>query len=165
MIYKYCPDCKGELKKEGNNFCCQECKLIIYQNSKPCAGVLIIDGMGKVLLGKRGVEPYKGCFDVIGGFLELGELPEAGAIREVKEETSLDVEIIDFLGMYVDRYGEGGDFTLNIYYIGKIIGGEMKAQSDVSSLEWIDIKELPVADGFKNCMEATRGLKKYYNKK
>jgi len=44
---------------------------------------------GRLLLVKRGVEPYKGCWDIPGGFLEAGEHPEDGAVREGQEETGL----------------------------------------------------------------------------
>jgi ADP-ribose pyrophosphatase YjhB (NUDIX family) len=59
-------------------------------------------------------------------------LPEAAALREAKEETNLDMKIISLLGIYTDRYGDEGDYTLNFHYVTEIIGGDMQAQDDVS---------------------------------
>lgn len=55
----------------------------------------------------RGIEPKKGKYDFIGGFLENGEDPLDGAVREFKEETGVEInkKDLEFLGIYVDDYG------------------------------------------------------------
>lgn len=115
-----------------------------------------------MLLGKRARDPFKGSYDIIGGFMEAGEHPEDAAVREAKEETGLDIKITSLLGTYVDRYGEGGDHTLNLHYIGEVVGGEMQAMDDVASLEWVPIGEVPLDDGFQNTKDGLRDLKKLY---
>ena len=119
---------------------------------------------GKVLLSKRGRDPYKGAYDIIGGFMEANELPEAAALREAKEETGLDMKIVSLLGIYVDRYGEDGDYTLNLHYIAEIIGGEMQAQDDVAELEWMAIDDVPLSEGFQNTRDGLRDLQEWYKK-
>ncbi|MDD4902778.1 MAG: NUDIX hydrolase [Patescibacteria group bacterium] len=103
---------------------------------------MIIDG-DKVLLGKRCIEPEKGKWDVIGGFLEYGEHPEAGARREAREETGFDIEIEKLLGIYMDIYGPEKYSTLNICYIAKIVSGEVKPGDDIEELKWFSASELP----------------------
>lgn len=161
--WKYCPQCKKPLDTSGEHPYCKHCKLTIYQNSKPTASVFLING-DKILLSKRGIEPYKGKYDVIGGFLKLGEDPKKGAIREAREETGLKIKIIDMLGIYQDRYGKNGEYTFNIYYVGKIVGGKMRPQDDVSELTWFSIKKLP-KPAFKSQTETFRDIKAWYNKK
>jgi 8-oxo-dGTP diphosphatase len=163
MVYKYCPQCKSKLRELSDFFCCTQCKGKIYKNSKPCAGVLPVKN-GKVLLTKRAIEPYKGAFDVIGGFLNDGEDSEKGAIREAKEETGLDVRLIELLGIYIDRYGKDGDFTLNIHYVGEIVGGKIEAGDDVASLHWVPIEKTDIKEGFKNSRQSLRDLRKWYKK-
>jgi len=63
-------------------------------------GVIVRDGM--ILLGKRRNEPGKGKWSIPGGLVELGESVEQTVIREVKEETGLDVEKPDHIDV-VDK--------------------------------------------------------------
>jgi len=161
ISYRYCTQCGSSLELGGSYPRCPECGITFYKNSKPTAGILPIKG-GQVLLSKRAIEPYKGAYDIIGGFLEDSEHPRDGAKREAKEETGLDIEPRELLGIYIDRYGEGGDHTLNVHYIGEVKGGEMNAQEDVASLHWVDIEKAPLNEGFENTKEALRDLQSWY---
>jgi ADP-ribose pyrophosphatase len=116
----------------------------LYENSKPCASALVVRD-GRVLLSKRAVDPLKGHWDVPGGFLEAGEDPEAGAVRELLEETGLRIQTRGLLGMWIDRYGDGPDsvFTLNIYYLADAPEGEPRAEDDVEELRWFLPAEIP----------------------
>lgn len=143
---------------------CNVCETTYWRNAKPCVSVLPVKN-GKVLLGRRGQDPYKGAIDIIGGFMEVDESPEAGALREGKEETGLDMKIISLLGVYPDRYGEGGDYTLNLHYITEVIGGEMRAMDDIASLEWVDITSVPLDEGFQNTKDGLRDLQEWFENK
>lgn len=158
--YNFCPKCGGPIDKGSEPAHCSRCDITYYRNAKPGAAVLPIRD-GKVLLAKRGREPYKGMYDIIGGFMEADEAPEDAAIREAKEETGLDVKITRLLGIYVDRYGEDGDYTLNMHYIAEVLGGEMQAMDDIVDLEWIPIEDVPM-EGFQNTQDALRDLIKLY---
>jgi 8-oxo-dGTP diphosphatase len=70
--------------------------------SAPLNGVaLIIEYLGgKIVLVKRGKEPYRGLWALPGGGIEPGETNEEAALREAKEETGLTVELIEPLGAY-----------------------------------------------------------------
>ena len=159
--YNFCPKCGNKVIIKGQTAYCDNCKITYYQNSKPAASVLIIKD-NKVLLGRRAQEPLKGQLDIIGGFMEYGEDPKVAALREVKEETGLDVKIIDLLGIYTDTYGKKGEATLNIHYIGEIISGEPKPQDDISELEWFEIDKVPLNEGMQNTRDALRDLQKWF---
>ncbi len=152
MKFKFCPKCGGELKEVfKENFLrlqCSSCGYIFYQTAKPTATALIVDG-SKILLGKRGKNPSKGMWDIIGGFLEEKEHPEVGMKREVKEETGLDVETEKFLGFFMDEYGDDKVPTLNIAFIVKIVKGDPKPGDDIVELAWFDKNDLPEI-AFKN---------------
>ena len=164
MSYKFCPNCGHKFfKKKIHNrprLVCSSCDFIFYENSRPTASALIIDG-DKVLLAKRKFKPAKGKWDIPGGFLEAGEHPDAGMLREVKEETGLEVKIIDMIGFFIDRYGKEGDYTLNIAYIAKIKKGKRKPADDVDELRWFKLTELPQNLAFKNGREMLQTLKKW----
>jgi len=159
MKYIFCPQCKNKLIKKTESFYCENCKETIYLNSKPTASVLIMD-KDKVLLGIRAQDPGKGKYDVIGGFLKLGECPEAGAIREAEEETGLKIKIISLMGVYMDVYSTMGEHTLNFVYLGKIIGGKMRADDDIAELEWITIDKLPNDPAFASQKKVFQDLQK-----
>ena len=161
--FTYCSTCGTKLIVRSGHPWCSACEIFVYHNSKPTAGVAIVN-TGHVLLARRGIEPHKGTLDIIGGFLMDGELPIDGALREVKEETGLEVRILDLLGMYVDEYYDGGH-TLAIHYVAEIVRGEPMAKDDVAALEWYDIDHLPKLDGFKNTAETLADLKKWWDLK
>lgn len=111
----------------------------------PGVGALIIKD-GFVLLVKRGHEPGKGLWSIPGGLVELGETVRQAVVREVKEETGLDVE--------VERLLEVGDVIVNdeaggvkyhyvmINFLVKVVGGVVKAASDASNVRWFPINGL-----------------------
>jgi 8-oxo-dGTP diphosphatase len=91
------------------------------------------------------VEPYKGKWDTPGGFLEEGEHPLDGLKRELHEETGVEIEPLDFLGVWIDRYGSDStaQATLNLYWTARIVSGEPEPADDVSELAWFAPDELP----------------------
>lgn len=161
MIYKYCPKCGLQLNVEHYHDekvlrCSSEsCRFIFWQNSKPCATALIYNDSGKLLMGVRGIEPDKGKLDFFGGFLKNGEHPLDGLRRELIEELpGAKLEIGDIFDFVVDVYGNGGDHTLNIGYLVKFLGGELKPSDDVVGYEWVDPTNVdPVRLAFKNNAE------------
>jgi len=158
--YKYCPQCKHDMELVNDNPHCPVCDITIYSNVVGAAAICIIKD-GAALLSRRAIEPFKGGYDLIGGFIIPGETPEQAAIREAKEETGLDVRITGLLGIYSDQYGEGS-YTLGIHYLGEIAGGTQHAGDDAASLEWVDIKAIPeeaLTTGFRNVRESLKDLK------
>jgi ADP-ribose pyrophosphatase YjhB (NUDIX family) len=113
---------------------------VFFLNPKPTAGVFIVND-GKVLLAKRGIEPFKDWWDSIGGFVEEDESPQEAAIRETREETGLEIKIIEVIGTGKAMYN---DQSINpIAFLAEIISGTPKATDDVSELKWFDLKSLP----------------------
>lgn len=150
MQYHFCPFCGQRYPKpEGTQYTCLSCHKTVYLHSKPTVSVLIVDGE-RVLLGKRGTEPSKGMWDIIGGFLNYGEHPHDGAIREAKEESGLDVEVVEYLGSFMDVYGKDEEATLNMCFTSSVIGGEMQPNDDIVELKWFSSNELPKELAFDN---------------
>jgi 8-oxo-dGTP diphosphatase len=124
--------------------------------------VLVLE-QGRVLLVKRAIEPFKNWWDIPGGFLESGEQPETGAIRELAEETGLQIRPLELLGIYVGTYGEQGESTLNLCYIAELTGGRPRPDSDVAQLGWFELDALPEQVAFDWSQEALELLKQQHS--
>jgi len=152
MKYYFCPNCGSRYPDPAfsANRKCGSCGQILYLNSKPTASTIIVRD-GRLLLGRRRIEPAKGKWDIIGGFLDYGEHPDEGVIREAKEETGLDVRIVGRLGFFLDEYGADREATLNVCYATEVVGGEMKADDDIEELKWFDPGEIPEDIACESC--------------
>ena len=146
LPYTFCPQCGTRLETRSvdgrQRAACPACSFVDYQNAKPCVGVVVVDE-GKVLLVERAIEPFKGYWDIPGGFLDSDEHPADAARREMLEETGLLIEPIEVLDCWMDAYGDEGFTTLNICYIARLAGGEPKAGSDATRIEWFPLDDLP----------------------
>lgn len=78
---------------------CGDCGFIAYENPKIITGSVVTFG-DKILLCKRAINPQKGRWTIPAGFLELGESPEGGAMREAWEEARAKIAIHDLLAVY-----------------------------------------------------------------
>jgi ADP-ribose pyrophosphatase YjhB (NUDIX family) len=126
------------VKIEDGRVECPVCGFRSYASSKPTASALCVDDEGRVLLSKRGIPPDKGRWDFPGGFLDEGEHPLDGVRRELREEAGVEIEPLDLVGIWMDRYGGDGTAaaTLNLYWTARIVGGEPEPADDVAELRW-----------------------------
>ena len=118
---------------------------------KPLIGVgAVIVCNGRILLEKRKGEPGKGKWSIPGGLVELGERAEQTVIREVREETNLEVENPELIDV-VDSitFDEGGrikyHFVIIDYFV-KLKGGTVKAADDAAELKWVPFNEVEKYD-------------------
>jgi len=162
MPYTFCPLCATKLEphtiEQRHLLACPACEWVFYNNSAPCVGVVVVRE-DKVLLVKRALEPFKGWWDIPGGFLESGEHPADGAKREILEETGLLIEPTEVLGFFMDVYGPDEEPTLNICCLGTVVSGEEKAGSDAEGLGWFALDGLPEKIAFRwerEALEAAR---------
>ena len=118
----------------------------------------------KILLIKRNTIPFKGYWGLPGGRMDPGETIEQTVVREVKEETGLDVEIDRKIGEYVEK-GINDDVDYEYYptcFLVKRVGGEIKRQeSEIQDIQLFSLKELPDPLGF----EHDKMINDYLNKK
>lgn len=128
---------------------CGNCRTSHWANSKPCAGA-VVTSQGKALLVKRAHEPWLGLWDVPGGFCDPAEHPVRTAIREVREETGLDIAVVGFIGIWMDTYLPAGPglpdvATLNIYYHADLVGPAHPSPdpAEVDEVRWFAPGQLP----------------------
>ncbi len=146
--WSFCPRCRGELAHTKGRVECATCGFVAYANPKPTATALCVDDEGRVLLARRAVEPNIGAWDLPGGFVDEGEHPLDTLRRELDEETGLQIEPRDFLGVWMDRYGydSSATSTLSLYWIARVVGSDEEPADDVVELRWFAPHELPRGD-------------------
>jgi ADP-ribose pyrophosphatase YjhB (NUDIX family) len=113
----------------------------------PIVGVggVVID-RHRALLIRRGSEPLKGEWSIPGGMLELGEELAEGVRRELKEETSLDVEPLEIVAAFdrITREGKRVKYHFVIVdYVCRRKRGRLKPASDVVDARWVHREDLP----------------------
>ena len=119
---------------------------------------VIEDNEGNVILIKRKYPPFQGYYALPGGFIEKGERPIKALVREVKEETNLDVKILHKIGFYNE---EGRDPRGNIHSIAykcSIIGDitKMRSGDDSKKVELLSknqLKDVELAFDHKKILE------------
>ncbi|MBU0704728.1 MAG: NUDIX domain-containing protein, partial [Chloroflexi bacterium] len=99
----FCPRCgaeMGEAEVAGRvRQVCPACGFVLYHNPVPGVGVLVEVKEGIVLV-RRGQPPFVGWWALPAGYIEADESAEQAALRECKEETGLEVELVELFGVY-----------------------------------------------------------------
>jgi 8-oxo-dGTP diphosphatase len=140
--WRFCPRCAGELTAGEIPLHCLRCGYDAWANSVPGAQA-VIERDGRVLLGRRRQDPGRGLWDLPGGFLDEAEHPWAALKREVLEETGLEIEAVEFLGFWTERYFDR--YVLCITWLATSVGGAEAAGDDLAELRWFARDELPPA--------------------
>ena len=98
----------------------------------------------QVLLIQRGFEPFKGCWAIPGGFMNMDETTEQCAIRELEEETGLKISDVRQIGAFskVDRDPRGR--TITVAYLAIVDAPlEVKGLDDAAKAQWFPLSALP----------------------
>ena len=107
------------------------------ENIGKTVDAVIVDDSGKVVLIQRKFPPFKDYYALPGGFIEPGETPEQALHREIKEETNLDIKIIDKIGVYDDEHRDPRGLIHTTAYRCKIVGDVTKMKGGDDSLKAI----------------------------
>jgi 8-oxo-dGTP diphosphatase len=116
-------------------------------------GAVVIDG-ARVLLVRRGQEPLKGEWSLPGGALELGETLQQGVVREVLEETGLEVvpgrivEVFDRITLE-ESTGRVRYHYVLVDFVCRVAGGILLGGSDAEEARWVKRDELEEPDGYR----------------
>ena len=101
-----------------------------------CAGAVVRDAAGRLLLVRRGNEPNRGTWSLPGGRVEAGETHREAAAREVREETGLEVEVGERLATV-----RLGDYDVQDF-AAQVVGGSLLAGDDAMDAAWFAPEDL-----------------------
>ena len=138
----YCPLCGKQIVQRlvagRERPTCRGCGFVHYEDPKLVA-VALIPIEGKVVLGRRSINPRAGYWSFPSGYVNRGEAVEAAAIREVQEETNLAVEVEHLLGLYSEAYNP----IVLAVYTARAVGGCLKPGEEVSEVGLFSPHEFP----------------------
>jgi 8-oxo-dGTP diphosphatase len=102
-----------------------------------CVGAVVLDSDGRLLLVRRANDPGRGLWSLPGGRVEPGESDEAAVVREVREETGLDVMTGRLVGRVQLGNYDVGDYACSV------VGGQVEAGTDALDAGFLDPRSVP----------------------
>lgn len=151
----FCPRCGAEMEAAevaGRlRHVCPACGFVLYRNPVPGVGVLVEMDNGLVLVRRR-EEPFAGWWALPSGYIEADESVEEAAVRECREETGLEVELLELFGVY--SFPEGpGPSGIVIFYRARPVGGSLRAGDDAEAVDVFPPDQLPERLAFRTHRE------------
>ena len=161
-VFHFCPKCGSENFEIHNALSrhCSDCGFTYYQNPRASTAAFILNSKGELLIAKRAKEPAMGTLDLPGGFVDNAETAEQGMVREIKEETGLDIqpENIEYLFSIPNVYHYSGMdiHTLDLFFLCKVDDVQtVAAADDAADLTWLPLREVYVERfGLKSIRQA-----------
>jgi ADP-ribose pyrophosphatase YjhB (NUDIX family) len=141
--YNYCPNCAEALEErdfDGKKklACSAECGFVHWDNPRSVAVALVPSADGtKLLLIQRNIPPFVGSFALPGGFVDTNEGLDPAAIREVLEETGLNIDDVRFFWSAPTGRNEN-----LIFFTGRLAGGEITLSSETMSVDFFTPEQL-----------------------
>lgn len=142
--FSFCPRCGGRLASrvlkanEPERLVCGNCGFVFFLDPKVAVGTILpLDG--GLLLLRRGIEPAYGKWVFPGGFVDRGERVEEAAIREAREESTLEVRLTRLLNIYsYPNYP-----VIIIVYVGEAVGGSVSAGDETLEARTFSPEAIP----------------------
>ena len=138
----FCPSCATTLETKDvfgqDRPVCPNCDRVIFYDPK-VAVVCIVPRDGRVLMIRRATQLGYGLWGLPGGYVDRGEVVEKAAAREVWEETGLEVEPGDLIGLF----SEPGNPVMVAVYAARETGGFLAAGTEALELGFFDVDDLP----------------------
>ena len=133
--------------------------------SRPIIGCAAVVWRGdEVLLIRRLKPPLKGQWSLPGGQLQFGETMQACALRELKEETGIEAEILGLVDVVDAIYpgSDGGSHFALIDFAARMTGGELRAGDDAGEARWHAADSLESLGMWNETVRVIRAARKFF---
>lgn len=146
--FRFCPLCAAALQPlpdgdDAGRPACPTGHFVHYDNPAVTTYAFVRDDEDRYLVLRRAKEPCLGEWDLPGGFVEAGETPGDAIVRELREETGLEIGIERILGAFTGQYGAGGKWTVDVGFLARATGGAFRLDAEKSDAAWLPLDELP----------------------
>ncbi len=137
---------------------------IKYKIPSLTVDIFIFNEKNQFILIKRKNDPFKDHWAIPGGFVDYGETTEHAAIRESKEETSIDVELIKQFHVYSNPDRDPRRHTVSVVYLARGNFDDAKADDDAKDIGVFSFDELNGLDVAFDHMDILNDIKEYLEK-
>ena len=120
----------------------------------PCAGGIVLDAAGRLLVIQRGHAPSAGLWSIPGGRCLPGEAAQDACVREVREETGIEVEVVRYAGRVERPAPDWGSYDIEDFLC-RPLRGQLRAGDDAADARWVSLAEfraLPLAPGLEEAL-------------
>ena len=158
---KYCPRCAAVLEvrevASRQRPVCPACGHVVYDDPK-VAAICIVERDLKVLMVKRGNQPGIGLWSMPGGYVDRGEVVEDAAMREVLEETGLEVKVERLVGLF----SKESHPVIVAAYTAREVGGTLQAGPEALDVGFFSLDDLPplAFDGDLSILDGRKGQRR-----
>jgi len=131
---------------------CSRCPYVFYANPAAGSAAVVIGDQGRILLVRRAIEPFRGAWALPAGYQEVDEEPDAAAVREVQEETGVEVRSLGLLDVLFVPDDPRKPANV-LVYLCIPVGGALRPIPEVHDVDragWFDLDALPEPIGFDN---------------
>ena len=137
---------------------CDNCGFTYYANPCSATAAFIINEDGEMLVLRRGKEPAKVTLDLPGGFADMDETLEEAMRREIREETGIEVESMEYQFSIPNIYRYSGIdiHTLDAFYFCPVKSGtQAKPDDDAAECLWLPVNDIhPELFGLRSIRQA-----------
>jgi 8-oxo-dGTP diphosphatase len=120
---------------------CDACGFVLYENPVPGVAVVLVED-GKVLLARRRSSLFGGMWCIPCGYVEGDEDVREAARREFREETGLEVEVVEVVEVH-SSFQVPGRPVVGIWFWGRAVGGRLRPGDDVRELRFFSLDAVP----------------------
>lgn len=123
---------------------CSACGYVVYENPTPVV-LIVVEAAGRMLLIRRALDPYKGCWAVPGGFVEKGESVTIAAVRELEEETGIRISEDDLIPLFISSVVSTNQIYIT-FRIHLAEATELNLGAEASAGDWFTRDDFPQED-------------------
>ena len=144
--YLFCPRCAEPLTASTRGGLprptCESCGFVHFRNPAVGVAVVLLDDVGRVLLGRRSAGGNVGEWCIPCGYVEWGEDIRDAARREFLEETGISIELGEVCAVH-SNFHNISSLTVGVWFYGKQIGGQLLASDDLDQIDWFSPHDPP----------------------